>query len=306
MVEIQPWDYHKETYGKYVLENKKELGINNTSLWGKNGAVEQAATKQGVDFQSLANGTYLKHLKPSAEKSEPVDNTPVIDKSTDTNSSIFGNSDPIKNSRNSEPLFSGNNQSNNKNVKVIVEGDSLSVGYGGQLKKLLGNNVETVNLANSGDTLIHKIEPELQSVMNEYDSDKKNIVVLTAGTNDIHNGARAQTVYKHLLETVKKLKDKGFEVIVGTNIKLNGTGNNTETPDKLEERQSYNNLIRNTSSAPWDKVVDLVAMQEFNDNPNSDVTSNASIYSQKDHIHLIGKGYKDMANAFYQGVANDL
>ena len=299
MPDIQPWNYQKETYGQYVLEHKKELGTENTSLWGKNGAVEQAAIKQGID---------LTQLKVFVKNRESVNNSSVADKPADEksaniSSNIFGASDFVNNIGNSRLLFPGNNQSDNKNLKVIIEGDSLATeaGYGNKLKKLLGNNVETVDLAHSGDTLAGKIEPELQSVMNEYNPGKKNIVVLTAGTNDIHGGAKAKTVYAHLLETAKELKEKGFKVVVGTCIKLNGAGDNAETPEKLAERKKYNDLIRNTSSAPWDKAVDLGSLKEFDDNPMSAVTENRDIYNEG-RVHLTDVGYKTMANALYRGL----
>jgi len=315
MVDVPRWDYTKETYGHYVHKYKKELGIDkNTPLWGTNSASEQAAKMQGMDPKRLNDLNYLKEFSIKHKKAAIVnpnttgthtaslpktsvsdDNTFVAGKITPANPNIFDPPVSTKTTNNAESLLSGND----KNVKVVVEGDSLTNGYFNPLKKLLGKNVETVNLAHDGDSLGKQIKSELSSVLNQYDPNKQNVVVLTAGTNDIHNGAKGDKVYNDLLNTAKILKEKGFKVVVGTSIKLNGSGKNEEEPKKLAERKKYNDLIRSTSSAPWDKVVDLGSLKEFDDRPESNVTGNRAIYDSG-QVHLTGKGYQSMANAIYQ------
>lgn len=261
----------------------------------------------GCLVSALGNVIVTKTAEPKFE-AKP-DSTAVVDKEVsldDSNASIeelpilaqspYANESPILKSPSvTDTLVSGKN----KNIKIVVEGDSLTNGYFNSLKKLLGNKVESVNLAHDGDSLGRQIKSQLSSVLSQYDPEKQNVVVLTAGTNDIHNGANANKVYSDLLNMSKILKEKGFKVIVGTCIKLNGSRNNVENSETLAERKKYNDLIRNTPSAPWDKVVDLGSLKEFDDKPESNVTSNHSIYSP-DRVHLTEKGYKSMAEAVYK------
>jgi lysophospholipase L1-like esterase len=189
-------------------------------------------------------------------------------------------------------------------VKVIIEGDSLSTEYGHtqHLRKMLGDKADVVNLAKQGDSLT-RIKSNIDSVLNEYDPSRKdNIVILTAGTNDLHGQAKAETLFNKLKETAQKLKDKGFTVIIGTSTKV---GFPTAEGDEVNQRKAYNELIRNSKDAPWHSVVDLAGQKEFNDAPNSTVTDDKSIYAG-DGLHMTGKGYKLMAQSFYDRVQNEL
>ena len=184
---------------------------------------------------------------------------------------------------------------------VIIAGDSLSTedGYGQYLRKNLGGKANVINLAEM-DKQLRYIGTD--SISKNYNPNRKdNIVILTAGTNDLRNGAKGEILFEKLKETAKTLKDKGFTVVVGTSIKVGGDTNVSETNQRL----IYNNLIREYEDAPWHTVVDLGAKKEFDDRPGSKVTDNKKgIYSG--NVHLTGKGYKIMAESFYDRIKSEL
>lgn len=179
-----------------------------------------------------------------------------------------------------------------KKPRVIFEGDSLSsytgngYSYADQLgARLQDRGIDVQHKATSGDMLTRQIKEDISGIKNLYDPSRRdNVVVLWAGTNDLHAGKSGQELYAQYKQTVSEYKKKGFKVLVLTSAQL-GSGPET-AQDK--QRQIFNDLIRK-NGGPWDGVVDIGKMPEFSD--RSTTAAANSTYYAGDGVHLTKAGY---------------
>ena len=180
------------------------------------------------------------------------------------------------------------------NPNIIFEGDSLSVDAGGSytnqlIKRLADQGIDAHSEATGGDQLRTNVDGDVDGINAQFDPNASdNVVVLWAGTNDLHGGANGEELYNKYKEVAQRYKDKGFKVVVMTSIQL-GDGSKGGDQEKDVERKKFNDLIRQ-QGGPWDSLVDVGAMPEFSDDPNADNVTNSDLYGG-DTVHLSGKGY---------------
>ncbi len=227
-------------------------------------------------------------------------NDDVVDTTdTDTTSESNSSDTPVR----SQGLANPNAPNN---PLVVIEGDSLSTGTGGnfsyadQLSNRLDDTYKFSKQATGGDTVRRDILGDVDTINGLYSDDNQdNVVVLWGGTNDLHGGASGQDTYNKLAEAAQQYKDRGYKVLVLTSIQLGGS---QDSSSKDAERLDFNNRIRNGSNAPWDGVVDVANLPEFLDTDNS-VTENRDVYAS-DGVHLNTGGYRIISEQVEQALAN--
>jgi len=198
------------------------------------------------------------------------------------------------------------NPSSESKANVVFDGDSLMTGV--EANTSLGKTYTVHKQAHSGDHLATQIKAGVSNVLAKYDPNSQdNVVVLWGGTNDLVGGASSSTMFANLKAIAQQYKDKGFKVVILTNIQSGppisdeeGAGLADIAIDK--KRQAFNKAIREAKDPPWDMVIDVAAMPEFSDKDNA-VTNNKNYYEKGNNpIHLTGKGYQLIANKVDEGV----
>lgn len=176
-----------------------------------------------------------------------------------------------------------------RKVKIVIEGDSLSVRGGknvftwsDQLYEKFGKQYEFAFHATAGDQLGRQIKTQISQVTEEFDSSSSNLVILYAGVNDLYVGVKGHKVYEAALHVAGAYRRSGFRVWIATVPPARGIDD--------AEREKYNTLLKTAESPPWERVIDFAAIPEFT-GPAPEVTRNGKIYAP-DQIHLSKNGHK--------------
>lgn len=174
-------------------------------------------------------------------------------------------------------------------VFVACAGDSLTLGTGatiGYPERLVGliDDVEIYNDGVGSLTTAQILARRATRVDPKAESGRTHqFAVLLGGTNDISIGVDLATIQSNITDEVSGLKAVGYEVLVGTVMKVSTWSGATET-----KRQDLNAWIAAQASVQGFTVVDFAADSRL-DNPNDPITGAG------DGVHKSNAGYAVMA-----------
>ena len=118
----------------------------------------------------------------------------------------------------------------------VAASDPLTTSRPGRYQVHAGNDVIVANEGVNGITLGSLAG--LVSLKDYYQSGRRNVVVLGGGSNDFAQNAKAIPLFKTLQDYVRRLKEDGWIVGVGTVMMRNGL-----PPEQERERQAFNRMI---------------------------------------------------------------
>lgn len=163
-------------------------------------------------------------------------------------------------------------------LNLVLEGDSLTVGYGPWFQDMM--NGEVINVSNdaiSGET-IQQMQTQVPELSRKYNPDAKdNLMVLWAGTNDLcwEEGGNPIKAFENLENLASQYSKQGFKVMVLT---LGYT-----RPRTMPQANAYNALIK-AAKGPWDAVLDVTQIPGI------------EAHLENDMVHYTPSGYKKIAD----------
>lgn len=163
-------------------------------------------------------------------------------------------------------------------LNVVLEGDSLTVGYGPRFQIMMDGEKTNVNNDAVSDETVVQMLTQVPELSRKYKSDAKdNIMVLWAGTNDLCWGEGGDPVkaFNHLKDLAGAYSRQGFKVMVLT---LGYT-----RPSTMSQANAYNALVK-SAKGPWDAVLDLTRIPTLEG------------LLENDMVHYTPVGYQKIAD----------
>lgn len=178
---------------------------------------------------------------------------------------------------------------------LLFAGDSITDGFGTsslqsyprQLEQLLDPEALIYNIGSFGQTITTLSGKDFNFRTQHLPIAKAagNILVITAGSNDINRGTSAETAYGYLSDYVARAKDAGWTVAIGTMLPRGDLSDTAHAEWLL-----YNNMIRTGWPSIADALIDFQADVEIGRFAN---TANRTLF--RDKTHPAYAGYARMA-----------
>jgi lysophospholipase L1-like esterase len=186
--------------------------------------------------------------------------------------------------------------SNASALNLIFEGDSLTSGgtYPFYTAQIL--NATCTNIAVPGEQMAQIIH-QGNDADSRYNSSARNVIVLWAGTNDLHRTQRApEAIHGEIRDWCRARQEKGFQVIVVTILPRSDPSNH---PTFENDRQKLNTLIRENYGSYADGLADVAADARIG---NMDAELEGYYYL-KDRVHLTDRGYYIVAEIVARAIS---
>jgi len=193
----------------------------------------------------------------------------------------------------------------NQSFNVLLDGDSRTDGWNcteeyPYIDLLhLGDSVEVSKVSYGGATIRELLEREKEFYRQNFDSSSRaNILIIWIGANDLNvNNEKGGEVYKNLVRYCYKRKTEGWDVIVCTEISINGGLTN----DYDIQRLIYNQLINLTWRGFADRLADLGKIPEL-----GPLGSNKDSDYFCDGVHLTNQGTHLVASIIQQAILKQI